>query len=142
MNILGVSALYHASAACLVKDGETWRFDVAKGAVPVLAFGPGSDLPYFPTLCGIAAMVGHTLSPFVSFRGGKGVATATGMFLALAPKAIAVAAALWILLVWTTGYVSLGSVLSALSLPPAILLLHAERSRELVLVITALGRQL
>ncbi len=103
-------------------------FDVAKGAIPVLLFGPKSTtLPAFPTLCGVAAMVGHTLSPFVGFKGGKGVATAAGMLLALAPKAVGLAALLWVALVWLTGYVSVGSIAAALVLPGADSLLYPAR---------------
>jgi glycerol-3-phosphate acyltransferase PlsY len=102
--------------------------DVLKGAVPVLLLGPMvPEVAWFPTLCGIAAMVGHTLSPFVGFKGGKGVATAAGMFLALAPGAVGIAALLWGALVWLTGYVSVGSVAAAAVFPVADYLLHPAR---------------
>ncbi|HXG45202.1 MAG TPA: glycerol-3-phosphate 1-O-acyltransferase PlsY [Gemmatimonadales bacterium] len=112
-----------------------WRFalpvglvDVAKGAVPVLVFGPkGEGFPHFATLCGVAAIVGHTLSPLVGFRGGKGVATAAGAFLALAPGAVGLAALVWLLLVRLTGYVSVGSMIGALALPVADFLLYPPR---------------
>ncbi len=102
--------------------------DVLKGALPVLVLGP--RLPgfgWFPTLCGVAAMVGHTLSPFVAFKGGKGVATAAGMFLALAPGAVGIAALLWAVLVWLTGYVSVGSIAAAVAFPVADFLLYPAR---------------
>lgn len=112
-----------------------WRFaipvglvDVAKGALPVLLFGPRvPGIAYFGTLCGIAAMVGHTLSPFVAFKGGKGVATAAGMFLALAPAAVGITALVWGLLVWLTGFVSLGSIVAAAAFPVADFLLYPAR---------------
>jgi glycerol-3-phosphate acyltransferase PlsY len=103
-------------------------FDVAKGAVPVLLFGPMvPELAPFPSLCGIAAVLGHVYSVFVGFSGGKGVATAAGMLLGLAPKALGVAAVVWLLLVWLTGYVSLASVTGALVLPVADYLLAPDR---------------
>jgi len=103
-------------------------FDVAKGAVPVLLFGPMvPELAPFPSLCGIAAVLGHVYSVFVGFSGGKGVATAAGMLLGLAPKALGVAAVVWLLLVWLTGYVSLASVTGALVLPVADYLLVPAR---------------
>lgn len=106
--------------------------DVAKGALPVLAFGPQvPSLPAFGTFCGIAAIIGHTLSPFVAFKGGKGVATAAGMFLALAPAAVGIAAAVWVVLVWLTGYVSVGSIASAVALPVADYLLYPGRRTAL-----------
>lgn len=114
-------------------------FDVAKGAVPVLVFGPragGGDL--VPLLLGAAAVLGHVFSVFVRFKGGKGVATAAGVVLGLAPKAIPVALAVWAVTLWATGYVSLGSILAALALPPAVWVLQPER-RGLVWLFAALG---
>jgi glycerol-3-phosphate acyltransferase PlsY len=103
-------------------------FDLAKGAVPVWAFGPraGEGL-WPPLLCGLAAVVGHAYSVFVRFRGGKGVATGAGVVLALAPWAALVAAVVWLVTVRASGYVSLGSILAAATLPPAAYLLHPER---------------
>src|SRR3954467_2899070 len=86
-------------------------FDIAKGAVPVLVFAPqGSDSEMFALACGIAAILGHVFSVFVGFKGGKGVATAAGVMLALTPLALAVAATVWGIVVFLTGYVSLGSI--------------------------------
>ncbi len=102
--------------------------DVLKGAAPVLLLGPlVPEVAWFPTLCGISAMLGHTLSPFVAFKGGKGVATAAGMFLALAPGAVGIAVLLWGGLVWLTGYVSVGSVVAAAAFPVADYMLYPGR---------------
>jgi glycerol-3-phosphate acyltransferase PlsY len=103
-------------------------FDMAKGAAPVLLFGPragGGDL--IPLLLGVAAVVGHVYSVFVRFRGGKGVATGAGVVLGLAPWAFVVGLLVWAVTVRLTGYVSLGSILAAAVLPPAVWLLHPER---------------
>jgi glycerol-3-phosphate acyltransferase PlsY len=104
-------------------------FDVAKGAIPVLLFAPrvsGSEL--FALACGLAAVVGHVFSVFVRFRGGKGVATAAGVMLALTPAALGVAALVWAILVFLTGYVSLGSIAAAAIFPLAVYLLeHPDR---------------
>jgi glycerol-3-phosphate acyltransferase PlsY len=100
-------------------------FDVLKGAVPVLLFGGGApQVPNFPIWCGLAAVVGHVFSIFVGFKGGKGVATAAGMVIALAPLAFPVVLAAWALVVWLTGYVSLGSIVAAALFPFADWLLH------------------
>src|SRR6266850_4323410 len=75
-------------------------FDVAKGAIPVLLFGPRvPEVAYFPIWCGLMAVVGHVFSVFVGFKGGKGVATAAGMILGLAPLAFPAVAAVWALIV-------------------------------------------
>lgn len=113
-------------------------FDVAKGAVPVLLFGPRvPGVPYFPVLCGMTAVLGHVFSVFVGFKGGKGVATAAGMIIALAPLAFPVVLAGWALVVWLTGYVSLGSIVAAALFPVADWLLHPARRSPVTLAIDA-----
>ena len=92
--------------------------DVLKGAVPVAVIAPLAGGPaWVPVICGIAAVLGHVFSPYVRFKGGKGVATAAGMFLALTPLAVLCAFPVWALVVWLSGYVSLGSVVTAALFP-------------------------
>jgi glycerol-3-phosphate acyltransferase PlsY len=103
-------------------------FDLAKGAIPVIVFGPragGGEV--VPLLLGAAAVVGHVFSVFVRFKGGKGVATGAGVVLATAPWAFLVALVVWAIVTRWSGYVSLGSILAAAALPPAVWLLHPER---------------
>lgn len=110
--------------------------DVAKGAVPVWSAGAwGPDIELFPLYCGVAAVVGHVFSVFVGFKGGKGVATASGVVLALAPKALLVSLVVWGALVWLTGYVSVGSVASAAVFPVAAYFLEGARGGVLVIEI-------
>jgi glycerol-3-phosphate acyltransferase PlsY len=92
--------------------------DIGKGAVPVAWLAPmaGGGL-WLAVALGGAAVLGHIFSPFVGFKGGKGVATAAGVFLALAPLAVAVALPLWGACLWLTGYVSLSSILAAAAFP-------------------------
>ena len=92
-------------------------FDIAKGAVPVLLF---SHPAWLTVTVGAAAVLGHMFSPYVSFKGGKGVATAAGMFLALAPVAVLLAILVWGLCLWLTGYVSLSSIVAVLTVPISI----------------------
>jgi glycerol-3-phosphate acyltransferase PlsY len=114
-------------------------FDVAKGAIPVLVFAPragGTDL--LALLFGITAVLGHMFSVFVGFRGGKGVATGAGVVLGLAPWALVAGVAIWLLTLFSTGYVSLASILAALLLPLAVYWLHPER-RELIWLFAVLS---
>ncbi len=71
---------------------------------------------------GAAAVLGHVFSFWIGFSGGKGVATSGGVFLALAPWAVFIGLGVWLGSVLTTGYVSLGSVLAAVTLPIAVLM--------------------
>jgi len=92
--------------------------DMLKGAVPVVILGPWSNGPaWFTVALGLAAVLGHMFSPYVRFRGGKGVATAAGMFLALAPVAIGISLLIWILALWLSGYVSVASLTVAVLFP-------------------------
>ena len=107
-------------------------FDVAKGAGPVLLWrGIGHGPPWWALVVGCAAVLGHVFSPFVRFRGGKGVATAAGVFLACVPGAFAADAVVWVGLVAGTGYVSVGSVSAAVAFPILVALLYPGRPEVL-----------
>lgn len=72
----------------------------------------------------VAALVGHIFPVWLKFRGGKGVATGVGVFVMLSPLAVIVAAVLFVLIVWRTRYVSLGSMIAAASIPVLVVLMH------------------
>jgi glycerol-3-phosphate acyltransferase PlsY len=115
-------------------------FDIAKGAIPVLVFAPRvTDSELFAVACGVAAILGHVFSVFVGFKGGKGVATAAGVMLGLTPLALAVAAAVWAVLVLLTGYVSLASIAAAAVLPLAVYLLERPTTAELLWIDVAVA---
>jgi acyl phosphate:glycerol-3-phosphate acyltransferase len=93
-------------------------FDLLKGTVPVVLARVfhhgrlgGSPSEYWPLVVGLAAVTGHVFSPFVRFRGGKGVATAAGAFAGLVPIAVLIGVVVWAATVRFSGYVSLGSIL-------------------------------
>jgi glycerol-3-phosphate acyltransferase PlsY len=93
--------------------------DIAKGFVPtVLARVLLPDLRLIVAV-GLAAFFGHIFSVFLRFSGGKGVATAFGVFLGLAPAAAAVSVLVFAAVAYSTRYISLASLLAAASLPLA-----------------------
>ena len=96
--------------------------DVAKGWLPVALFPlvDGSGAAGMALAYGAATILGHVFSFWVGFRGGKGVATSTGVFLALAPWALLIAFGVWLVVVSTTRMVSLGSILAGVTLPLAV----------------------
>jgi acyl phosphate:glycerol-3-phosphate acyltransferase len=101
--------------------------DVAKGAGSVLLMTRDADV-IGPVSAGLAAILGHIFPVWLRFRGGKGVATACGVFWMLAPIATAMAAAVFVATVWMTRYVSMGSILATAVLPTFIWMTSAPTS--------------
>jgi glycerol-3-phosphate acyltransferase PlsY len=101
-----------------------FAFDVLKGLVPVLLFPrltPGVPSVVTPILYGVAAIVGHIRPIYLRGQGGgKGVATATGVFFALAPVPMILAVSVWIAVFALTRFVSLASMFAAGALPAAV----------------------
>jgi glycerol-3-phosphate acyltransferase PlsY len=107
--------------------------DALKGALPVFFLPPRIVSPRDPVVwaigCGIAAIAGHVRPIFLGLRrGGKGVATAAGVFFALAPIPMAITFAVFVGVVLGTGYVSLGSLISAVVLPALLLVALGPRA--------------
>jgi glycerol-3-phosphate acyltransferase PlsY len=96
--------------------------DVAKGASSVFFAARFATGAADPVAAGIAAIIGHVYPVWLRFHGGKGVATACGVFWMLAPLATAISATVFVLVVWLTRYVSLGSIVATVALPPLALL--------------------
>jgi glycerol-3-phosphate acyltransferase PlsY len=94
--------------------------DCLKGLLPVLFVKHSSLPPEFAAWVALAAFCGHVFSVFLKFKGGKGVATALGVFLALAPLAVTIALALFAALMFIWRYVSLGSISAAAVMPLAV----------------------
>ena len=108
-------------------------FDVAKGSVPVLLASRWSDEPWLPLAVGVAAVLGHVFTVFMRFKGGKGVATAAGVVLALAPTALGVSALVWLAVLTATGYMSVASMLGAITFPVAVRVLEPGDNYALVI---------
>lgn len=92
--------------------------DATKGVASVVLAERLSGGPVAPAAAGLAAIVGHIYPIWLRFRGGKGVATACGVFAVLTPLAVPPAIVVFVAAVWATKYVSLGSTLASVALPP------------------------
>ena len=101
-----------------VRAGVTvMLLDMAKGAGSVM-LAQRFDGGAVTAVAGLAAIVGHVFPVWLRFRGGKGVATACGVFSLLTPMAVWPALAVFLGAVWATRYISVGSILASVALPP------------------------
>ena len=99
--------------------------DAAKGAIPVLVARAAAGPPWLPAAAGLAAFAGHVFPVTLGFAGGKGVATALGVLAPLAPTAAACAVTVFLAAFLATRYVSVGSLLGAVTAPVALAVLGA-----------------
>jgi len=123
----------HATGATNVLRLKGWKHgilvglaDAAKGFLPVIITQRFVADERISFLCGFLAVLGHCFPVFIKFRGGKGVATAAGVYLAMAPLPALLGAAIFLTFVSLTRYVSLGSLLAMLSFPFSIWLFSAN----------------
>ena len=122
---LGATNVYRSLGPVL--GVTTLVLDIAKGALPVwlVPGAPFADaFPGGPQWCaiavGFAAVGGHVWTCFARFKGGKGVATTAGVLMALSPPSFGVFVAVFLVTLLTTRYVSLGSILGAVSFTIAL----------------------
>jgi acyl phosphate:glycerol-3-phosphate acyltransferase len=134
---LGATNVYRAVG--LPAAFAVFVLDAAKGAVPVLLLpAHGSLGEWWSIAYGVAAILGHVRPLFFLWRrGGKGVATAAGVFFALTLLPTALATGLWILVLVATRYVSVASLAAATALPIAQLLLRGPHPVFWMALVTA-----
>jgi acyl phosphate:glycerol-3-phosphate acyltransferase len=131
----------NVGAANVLRTTGAWRgvivmgLDMAKGAVAVVLASLTNAGVALTALAAAAAVVGHIYPVWLRFKGGKGVAVAAGVFAVLSPAATALAAGLFLVIVWATRYVSLGSIAATVALPPAAWLTGEPRA----VVLAAIG---
>jgi len=116
----------------------TFGLDVVKGLVPMLLAMGWSTSAAFLTLTGLAALLGHMYSVFLNRKGGKGVATTIGLFMAVTPSPLFWALILCLAMIAVTRYVSLGSLTLVATLPIFILIFGQFSYLILSLIVMAL----
>lgn len=90
--------------------------DAAKGVVPVVLFSHLFGEPYLAYIAAACAVIGHMYTVFLGFKGGKGVATAAGVMIAVSWQLVLVALAVFVVTVAIFRYISLGSIMAATSI--------------------------
>lgn len=112
----------------------TLLLDAAKGAIAVLfarwILTPDFGVDWWIAAASLAVVVGHIFPVWLNLRGGKGVATGLGVFLMLAPAAALCAVVIFFIVVWTTRYVSLGSITAVAAFPLFIWLMSVFTDRS------------
>ena len=110
--------------------------DMLKGTLAVALgkyFGLGT---FYEGIIGFSAILGHNFSVFLGFRGGKGVATSLGVFILYSPRTALITFVIWIAVVITTKYSSLGALISFGLLPLNIILFDSKDKFPVALLVT------
>lgn len=110
--------------------------DALKGFLPVYISMLLKLPEHYVVTVGIVAILGHTFSMFLKFKGGKGVATSMGVFIALAPKTVLITFTVFVIIVSITKYISLGSIVVAIIFP--LITFLVDKKSPLVVGFTAL----
>ena len=113
--------------------------DIGKGVAAVVGIARlgEANIGILPVLCGIAAIIGHNWTIYLKFKGGKGIDTTIGVFIAFEPIATVVSLIVWVIAVVITRYVSLGSILFVICLPIAIFALNLVSNQYITAVLVA-----
>ena len=112
--------------------------DVFKSLLPVLAARLAGVSPLWQAITAGAVIAGHCYSPFLRFRGGKGVASTVAVSLVLCWPAALAFGAVWLGVFFARGYVSLASILASFALPLGSVLAHADRSTTIFFCLASL----
>jgi glycerol-3-phosphate acyltransferase PlsY len=140
-NALRTQGKWFALRAVLIDMGKGY---LPPWLLPALVF-PGVPLDpeisrtWLTLACAGAAVVGHCYPVWFEFKGGKGAATAIGALLAIAPGLALLAAVVWVLVIATTGYVGLATILGTAVLPGWVALTQLAEQRELFAFLIALA---
>lgn len=122
--VLLVDALKGFAASAWAADGLLQLFSLAN---------PDPQASHL--VAGIGAVLGHNYTCWLQFKGGKGIATTAGVFLALAPAAVGIAIGLWVVALAATRYVSIASILAAVALPVAVWFTQENLALRLIAII-------
>lgn len=133
--VLFIDALKGFAAVTLVINFYPELHDLLPKVFPVEGMTYRDVRFGFGIVAGIAAVLGHNYTCWLQFKGGKGIATTAGVFLALAPAAVGIAIVVWIVAFATTRYVSIASILAAVALPTAVWFTQENLALRIIAII-------
>ena len=128
----------YAACAWLAPLIYNWIIPHISGLAPTFSMIAEVDRLKFETIAGVGAVLGHNYTCWLKFKGGKGIATTAGVYIALAPWALLVGLVAFLLMVLITRYVSVGSISAAIALPATVWVMSPQ-NLFLCIVTTALG---
>ncbi|MCX6122615.1 MAG: glycerol-3-phosphate 1-O-acyltransferase PlsY [Ignavibacteriales bacterium] len=99
--------------------------------LPFYNHTPFDDFTIIQMICGGAAVIGHVWTMFAGFKGGKGIATGSGMLIGIAPTEFAISIAVFLIFLYAFKYVSLGSIMAAASFPLSLIIRYNILSDEI-----------
>jgi acyl phosphate:glycerol-3-phosphate acyltransferase len=99
--------------------------------LPFYNHTPFDDFTIIQMICGGAAIIGHVLTVFAGFKGGKGIATGAGMLIGIAPTEFAVSIGVFFIFLFAFRYVSLGSIMAAVAFPLSLIIRYNILSDEI-----------
>lgn len=111
--------------------------DILKGAIPVFIASHYGTWEYLPLACGLAAILGHVFPIYIGFKGGKAVATSTGVFLGLVLYPTLIAAVIFGIVLAATRMVSASSISAAIALSIAVFLFPVTLPVRIITVLVA-----
>ncbi len=135
--VLLVDALKGFAAVVLVWNYYPELNDLLPRVFPLESSARPEVRLNYSILAGVCAVIGHNYTCWLGFKGGKGIATSAGVYVALAPLAVSTALGAWIIVFVASRYVSLASIAAAIALPTVVW--FTKDSLCLGLVTTALG---
>ena len=128
----------YAACVFLAPWIHDWILPHLSGLAPTFATEPEMYRMKLETIAGVAAVLGHNYTCWLKFKGGKGIATSAGVYIALAPIPLLIAVAAFAVLLLATRYVSVGSIGAAIALMTAVWIMKTD-NLFLCIVTTFLG---
>lgn len=116
----------------------TFMFDFLKGFIPTYTASKIFNNPYITIGVGFLSIVGHIFTLFLSFKGGKGVATSTGVFMAITPYTLIISIIVFFLITKVSGFVSLGTLIATFIFMLTSIFIHIKIEFKIFITVVSI----